>query len=194
MVFTSKQDLRVHYKQVRRSLSRSERIAIDARVMETVCSLACYREARELYTYISCEYEIDTYALCRRAWQDGKTIIVPKCVPHTRKMEWYRIDSFDQLEWGSYGVMEPITEHVSAVSPYGSGTSLAIVPGLVFDMRGYRLGYGGGFYDVFLASFDGISIGLTRSMQRITKIPFLDPYDEAVDIVVYGSGYDFFTR
>ena len=81
----------------------------------------------------------------------------------TRKMRWYRVESLDGLVRSRYGVDEPAEDPAFEVDPSQSENAVALVPGLEFDRQGYRLGYGGGFYDTFLSAFPGVSVGLCRS-------------------------------
>ena len=100
---------------------------------------------------------------------------------------WYRVDSLDSLR-------RELVRHQGApphenreVVPGSAPGHVAIVPGLAFDCQGFRLGYGGGFYDVFLAGFPGVSIGLCRERQlcaSLDDLGVIDPHDRRVDFVV----------
>lgn len=80
-------------------------------------------------------------------------------------MRWFRVESFDGLVKSRFGVEEPVPDEACELVPGSAGCEVALVPGFTFDAQGHRLGYGGGFYDTFLADFKGISIGLCRRAQ-----------------------------
>ena len=97
------------------------------------------------------------------------------------------MDSLDCLERSSFGVEEPPADPAREVTPRDFHTPVALVPGLAFDREGYRLGYGGGFYDTFLPTFPGTSMGLCRAAQLADHLPHED-YDMPVDEVVTEHG------
>ena len=117
-----------------------------------------YRVAKTLLIYISVGSEVETEAIMHRATADGKRVAVPLCRTDTCTMEAYAIDSFDELEPGSYGIPEPKIHGGCPISK--DEIDLIIVPGLGFDECGFRMGYGKGYYDRYLKDFKGISIGL----------------------------------
>ena len=103
-------------------------------------------------------------------------------------MEWYAIDGFENLEASAFGVEEPAADPARRIPvPGGEGAlAVALVPGFAFDASGYRIGYGGGFYDVFLPTFGGVSLGLCRKAQ-LSDVPVpRDGHDVAVDEVIAG--------
>lgn len=107
---------------------------------------------------------------------------LPRCTG-PRVLRWYRVTSFEGLEKSRYGIWEPPEDPVSEVAPNGSAPSLAIVPGLSFDACGMRLGYGGGYYDAFLASFPGVAIGICFSCQLLPSLSacgLAEPHDRPV--------------
>ena len=131
--------------------------------------------------------EVNTRELIGRAWDEGKRVALPRVVPHTRQMRWFEVTSIDCLEVGSFGIEEPPLEGCLELDPAGEATDVALVPGLCFDDAGHRMGYGGGFYDAFLAVFRGRSLGLARPFERVGELAFLEPHDRAVDVVVSGE-------
>lgn len=150
--------LREKYKQWRRDLTKAEKYDADTRILERVCDLWQYQRNDTVLTYVSTAIEVDTIALIKRAWADGKRVAVPRCVPGTREMEFFYIESMDQLSAGTFGVLEPIPERCELLTDVSKG--LCLVPALSYDWRGFRLGYGKGYYDRFLARFEGNMVGL----------------------------------
>lgn len=184
-----KTELRRQFRRVRAELSPSDRTVIDAAICERLSSTAEYQAARVVLCYVSFGAEVDTRPLIERAWADGKVVAAPRCVPGTRDMEWYRITSFDGLLRSAFGVQEP-DPHTMPQLDADVAPSLVVVPGLTFDASGFRLGYGGGFYDVFLSTFHGAAVGLCREAQLSASLPdagVIDAHDRRVDAVVTES-------
>ena len=179
-----KDALRAQFKRVRSAIPAQERARIDSEIARRVQELPEYAQADALLPYLSFGSEVDTRALIRDAWEQGKVVVLPRCVPGTRRMEWHRVDSFDGLVTSSFGVEEPADDPATLVQPDDFTAPVVLVPGLTFDAQGYRMGYGGGFYDVFLSRFSGISVGLCRSCQQSERIECRDEYDLPVGIVV----------
>ena len=110
-----------------------------------------WREARLVLTYVSFGSEVDTHALMQAARSAGKQVAVPRCRRPIRSTSM--ISSEDDLGPGLRGLMEPSPDCGRPLTPPQMVGSLYIVPGLVFDADGYRIGYGGGYYDRFLAFY-----------------------------------------
>ncbi len=180
-----KRGLRRRYKEVRSALGKDGRARRDAAIAGGVTRLPEYLAADTVLTYLSVGDEVDTRAIVRDAWARGKAVALPWCVPGTRRMRWFYVSSLDGLVRSSFGVEEPVPDPAREVDPKAGSRALAIVPGLAFDERGYRMGYGGGFYDVFLAEFAGASVGLCREPQMSPVGALaLDEHDVPVDVVV----------
>lgn len=181
-----KSDMRARLRRVRASIPADERARIDEAIAQGFLSTPAYGQAVVIQAYLSLGAEVDTRQIIARAWADGRTVALPRCVPHTRRMEWHVVEGLDALVRSPFGVDEP-ADDPSTLLPEGAGPAVAIVPGLTFDAVGYRLGYGGGFYDTFLASFRGASVGLCREGQMsdgLASLGILDVHDRAVDVVV----------
>lgn len=118
----------------------------------------------------------------------AKVVALPRVVPGTRAMRWFSVDSLEGLERSPFGVEEPPADAAREVFPAVLPLALALVPGLAFDAAGFRLGYGGGFYDTFLADFPGTTVGLCRTCQ-LSAVPLpRGPYDLPVGLVVTEGG------
>ena len=184
-----KKRLRVRMAGIREMLGPEGRAAADANIAAKVIEHPAYVEADMVFAYLSVGSEVDTRAIIRDAWVRGKTVAVPRCVPKTNLMDWYRIEDFEGLESGSFGIEEPPADPERLVDVPGPETgvkAVALVPGYTFDAQGYRLGYGGGFYDVFLPTFGGTSLGLCRSAQFSPDPIPCHELDIPVDVVVMG--------
>lgn len=176
----TKDELRKKYKMLRVNMSEDERSAYDRKIAENLTSLYQYKNARTILTYISIGIEVDTRLLIKKALDDGKYVAVPKCTDDCG-LDFYFINSTDDLETGSFGLFEPNTDRCRKVKNYKD--CLCIVPGMSFDVSGYRIGYGKGYYDRFLSEFTGATVGLCYSNCVRWKLP-RGFYDRSVDIVV----------
>ena len=135
--------LREKYRDIRRSLSPDEKLETDAQIRQRLMKLYQYKNARVVMTYVSKGNETDTLELIRAALLDGKQVSVPRCVEGSYEMRFYYINSLQQLEKSSFGVYEPVEELCKLQKNFRN--SICIVPGLAFDSRGFRLGYGKGY-------------------------------------------------
>lgn len=185
----AKEELRRDMKALRENLGADARTRIDVAIATKLRELPQYAIAPLVLTYLSVGSEVDTREIIRNAWDDGKTIAIPRCVPGSRAMEWHAIESFDGLERKAFGIEEPPANPQTLVSPaQPDSLSIALVPALSYDAFGFRLGYGGGYYDTFLPGFPGISIGLCRNAQMSTTPLPTDVHDVAVAFVLTESG------
>ena len=182
-----KKELRKRFRTIRKELGEERRSELDARIEENLASLPEFAETDVLLAYLDFGPEVCTRGIIQRAWEAGKTVALPWCVPGTHEMRWFKVTSFDDLVRSSLGVEEPrpLDENEQLL---GTGQRMmALVPGLTFDATGYRLGYGGGFYDTFLAKFDGVSVGLCREVQLSQDLiaeGIIDAHDLPAQLVV----------
>ena len=182
-----KKELRRKFRTIRKELGEDGRAALDARIEDNLAALPEFAETDVLLAYLNFGPEVRTRGIIQRAWDAGKVVALPWCVPGTHEMRWFRITSFDGLVKSSLGVEEPepLDENEQLL---GTGEAmLVLVPGLTFDAAGYRLGYGGGFYDTFLAKFDGVSVGLCREAQYSEDLVaegIIDAHDLPAQLVV----------
>lgn len=179
--------LRAHFKRVRRELGEARRTAADVRIEANVLALPAFVEAEVLLAYLDFGSEVRTRGIIQAAWDAGKVVALPWCVPGTHEMRWYRVTSFDALVRSPLGVEEPVPDPANEQLLDTGQRMLALVPGLTFDAAGYRLGYGGGFYDTFLAGFRGVSVGLCRETtlsRDLRAVGVIDEHDLPVDLVV----------
>jgi 5-formyltetrahydrofolate cyclo-ligase len=140
-----------------------------------------WRTSRTIAVTVSNFPEVDTWQVIRKGWQEGKRILVPKCVPNNKKLDFYYLDSFGDLEKVFYGLFEPApTKNILADS---DEIDLVIVPGLAFMKSGYRLGFGGGYYDRFLENFQGMTLSLAFQEQLIDEVP-VEHFDIPVAAIV----------
>ena len=113
--------------------------------------------------------EVDTWQLIREGWNQGKRITTPKCIPASKEMVFRQIQGFNELESAYFGLFEPIEQMTDEVVK--DDIDLLIVPGLIFNRKGFRVGFGGGYYDRYLKGYEGATLSLAFSMQLRDQIP-----------------------
>ena len=145
----------------RDALSIEERASRSARICEFAEGLVSFRHADIVLLYAPIKSEIDVMPIAVSALEKGKKVAFPRCDKETRTMKFHFITSFDDFEIGAYGIREP-KEELPIFDPKDpQGVAVCFLPGLAFDAYGYRLGYGKGYYDKFLNSYSGCTIGVT---------------------------------
>lgn len=139
----TKQELR--QRNLRKRAQLANRAAFDEKIHKCFLAQPFYREARVIMTYLSYKSEVDTHRLIKKMLADGKTLCAPVCAPKG-KMEAFCFHDFRSLAPSEKGILEPAKNKL--VPP--EEIDLILVPGCAFQKNGYRLGYGGGYYDRFL--------------------------------------------
>ena len=149
----------------------------DQSLIQRLRSLPAYQEASIMATYLSFLHEVDTSFLIDAAQADGKQVVIPKTYPKGR-MEFVAYDP-QKLKQTAFGLLEP-EEGSQAIDQ--SDIDLIHVPGVAFQKDGYRLGYGGGYYDRYLADFDGATVSTIYACQEVDFLPA--PHDIPVQEVL----------
>ncbi len=177
-----KSELRKNAREKREKISDKE--TKNANIAESLFNLEMYKNAKKVLIYVSLRNEIETYEIITNALNLGKKVAVPYCKDSNGNMDFYLINSLTQLETGSFNVREPKTDECEMLSDFSD--SFLIVPGMMFDEQGFRLGYGKGYYDRFLSRFNSISAGLCYDEMLVDSVP-RDEYDKSVDIIITQS-------
>lgn len=176
-----KQDIRKIIKRKREEIDKQIKKELDLRIMNNFFNSDYINKSNVIFIYVNMESEINTVDIITRLLNMGKRIAVPKVLPGNKEMVALEIKSLSDLnESGAFGILEPdITK-----KDVGDEVDLIILPGLAFDKRGYRIGYGGGFYDRFLQRYNNVKrVSLCYNFQIIENIPEED-FDEAIDIII----------
>ena len=176
-----KMNLRKKFRTYRENLDKEKKQFMDEKILQKISILNVYKSSCIVFTYVSKDIEVDTYKLMEKSWADGKKVAVPRCKPETKEMDFYIINSFDDLEKATFGLLEPITSKCEKVTDFSEG--VCIVPGFCFDNMGFRLGYGHGYYDRFLQNFKGTTIGICYVGSILPKLPH-GRFDKPVDILL----------
>ncbi|NLB37575.1 MAG: 5-formyltetrahydrofolate cyclo-ligase [Clostridiales bacterium] len=173
--------LRTQFKSIRAAYSPEKKEKLDIKITNRLMNIWKFREADLIYCYVSFGIEVDTRSIIDISLEKGKRLAVPRCVDGKRELEFYTIKSISELKPGAFGVLEPESRAENKITDLNSG--LCIVPALSFDSKGFRLGFGKGYYDRFLSEFEGDSVGLCYSDCVVDKLPH-GKYDKNVDILV----------
>ena len=168
-----KSELRKQVLHEMKAISRTQKVTMDLALTERLLQHPFYQEAKVIATYLSFPHEFQTQELIEQALKEGKKVLIPKTYPKGR-MDFVVYDP-QQLVKTSFGLLEPQgdLEVVDA-----SQIDLIHVPGLAFTTEGYRIGYGGGYYDRYLEHFTG------HSMSTIYPCQIQDFNPESHDIPV----------
>lgn len=175
-----KSELRAKHRRLRKNCPPNVKAELDCKLFEKFIELDEYKSCKVLFLFVSSEIEVDTSKILSKAWSDNKRVALPRCKDKYGNMDFCFVSSAEQLEKGSYGIMEP-TQECELVSDYSEG--LCVVPALCFDMFGYRIGFGKGYYDRFLENFGGIAVGLCYSKCIEHNLP-KNMHDKPVDILI----------
>ncbi|MBQ3356519.1 MAG: 5-formyltetrahydrofolate cyclo-ligase [Oscillospiraceae bacterium] len=136
-----------------------------------------YRAAKTLYVYLSANREVRTDGIVAQARKDGKRVCAPRVCGS--ELRFFSLDDNTKLRTGAFGILEPVNGQ-EADDP----TALVLLPGLAFDRTGHRLGYGGGYYDRFLArEKDHPTVALCYGFQLLAAIE-AEPHDVPADAVL----------
>ena len=181
-----KNDIREKYKALRMAITPEKKAEMDARICDSFVKLATYRYASVLLMYSPKSDEVNVLPIAERALADGKKIAFPRCIPETHDMQYHYITSLDQLKKGTYGLLEP-TADMPVYDRESTAPSACIVPALVYDKGGYRLGYGKGYYDRYLGGYIGSKVGMIYSDYIIDALP-RGRFDLSVDFIVTEKG------
>ena len=176
-----KSELRKQVLHEMKAISRTQKVTMDLALTERLLQHPFYQEAKVIATYLSFSHEFQTQGLIEKALRDGKKVLIPKTYPKGR-MDFV-VYHPQQLVKTSFGLLEPQgdLEVVDA-----SQIDLIHVPGLTFSTDGYRIGYGGGYYDRYLEQFSGHTLSTVYPCQVQDFIP--ENHDIPVEEVLIDEG------
>lgn len=178
-----KKALRSEIKHAIKMLNMDDCIQMDAKIREQVTSFSEYQNADTIFCFVGTKDEIDTAPILTHVLQSRKRLGVPKCIGKGI-MEVYEIQGLQDLVLGSYGILEP-KDGLPMIAP--ETIDLALIPCLSCNESGWRLGYGGGFYDRYLTRTKAKRVVLCRSSLMREDIP-AEPYDLKMDYVITEKG------
>ncbi len=173
----TKSELRKIYSDRRAALP--DQSANDEFLCARIAETEAFRNCKTVLLYHPIGNETNVLPLMDMAVSQNKRVAFPKCDKATHKMTFYYTSSLDELNKGAYNIPEPTTAQA-----FRGEASVCIVPALAFDRSGNRLGYGGGYYDRFLADYTGVSIAPVRDGFLSDELLPSDEYDRSCDILI----------
>lgn len=179
-----KNQIRSLYKKKRRALNNKDRKSMDEMAFKNLIATVDYKKSKDIFAFVSTDEEIDSHKFIDYAIKDNKRIYVPITKRANENMRFSRLRDLGHLVKGNFNIYEPGKEYIDYVDH--EIAELVLVPGLAFDKNGYRIGYGGGFYDSFFQELSGpyTKIGYCYSIQLTDLDLNIDHHDIAVDYVI----------
>ncbi|WP_144550894.1 5-formyltetrahydrofolate cyclo-ligase [Bacillus mycoides] len=163
------------------SLPKEQHKTLSEQIVFSLYEQKEWKDAQTIGITLSMENEVNTYAIIEQAWREGKKVAVPKCNRETRTMTFRQITNFDQLETVYMNLREPIPALTVEVEV--NEMELLFVPGVAYTRRGERIGYGGGYYDRYLAEYEGKTLSLAFDFQMVNYIP-TESFDQNVQKII----------
>jgi len=174
-----KKELRRQIREQKRAMTEAQIVTASEKLGQLFADSELYRQAKTIYGYLPYNQEVRTVPMLQRALADGKRVAVPKV--YGEEMKFIYLTDLSRVEAGYAGIPEPVDDGPVADDP----TALVLMPGLAFDRHGRRIGYGGGFYDRFLAKEPNHpTLALCYSFQMVEAIPTED-FDVPVNCVLW---------
>lgn len=178
----NKQQLRKKTVQKRKQLSLSSVKQKSNSIKKKLFSLEIFHTASSVLFYVSYDNEVDTHEMIKECLAMRKTVIVPKVLLDTQTLLLSRLQRWEDLEKGCYGILEPKQSQIQDVNI--NTLDLIIVPGIAFDINKNRIGHGKGYYDKLLYQNENIpTIGLAFECQLVDVIDNED-HDVKIDILI----------
>lgn len=155
---------------------------IDEVIKRKLKGSSFYKSSKNIFIYVGFKSEINTIEFIKEFLEEGKRVYIPRTDVKSRIMEAVEITSLSNLERSNYGILEPKKDK-RAINK--SELDLIIFPGLAFDKKGYRIGYGAGYYDKFTKGLNDkiLKVALCYDFQMIDKIPY-EAHDAKVDYII----------
>lgn len=175
----TKEAVRKSMRFFRKNMAEDERKEKDALIRKNLYGLAVFQNACYFFPFVSYGTEVDTQSIIRKLLEEGKQVAVPKVCG--KEMDFYDIRSFDDLEKGPMGILEPVTNEIVEVKE-----GVMLIPGLAFDVSKRRVGYGGGYYDRYFERIccgQVTKIGIAYDFQVVDYLE-TEHFDRTVDLIV----------
>lgn len=174
-----KKELRSTIRERKRAMTEEEIASRSEKLGQLFAQSEAYKAAKTIYGYLPYNQEVRTVPMLEQALKDGKRVAVPKV--YGDEMKFLYLDDLSQVEKGYAGIPEPIADGPVA----DDDTALVLMPGLAFDPAGHRIGYGGGFYDKFLAAEPNHpTLALCYEFQMLPEL-HTEEHDIPVDTVLW---------
>ena len=174
-----KKELRRTIRERKRAMTEEEIVSRSEKLGQLFAQSQAYKAAKTIYGYLPYNQEVRTVPMLEQALKDGKKVAVPKV--YGDEMKFLYLDDLSKVSKGYAGIPEPIADEPVA----DDETALVLMPGLAFDPAGHRIGYGGGFYDKFLAAEPNHpTLALCYEFQMLPEL-HTEEHDIPVDTVLW---------
>lgn len=174
-----KKELRRTIREKKRAMTEDEIESRSAKLAQLLYASEAYRNAKTIYGYLPYNQEVRTVPMLEQALRDGKRVAVPKVFGD--EMKFLYLEDLTKVAKGYAGIPEPIADEPEA----RDDSALVLMPGLAFDPQGHRIGYGGGFYDKFLAAEPNHpTLALCYDFQLLPELE-TEEHDIPVDTVLW---------
>lgn len=181
MITEQKAEIRARLKQIRAAIPADDRQKLSLAITGKILDLGAIRRSQHIFIYISCDSEVGTHDLINELLKQGKNLAVPKIIDSDH-MEAVAFNDWDELETGQLGILTP-----KSSEPMAGKFDIVITPGLGFTTKGYRIGYGRGYYDKWFATHHvQQKIAVTFDAQIIKTLPVTE-FDVPVNMIVTES-------
>ncbi len=176
-----KEKLRKDKLNLRKNLTLEEKEVFSEKIIERLKKSNIFQEAKSIMLYCSHQNEVDLNELIKHSLKKNKEVILPTINKKLEALESYQLNCLSEFITGPYSIIEPNKKNKE---PYLDKIDLILIPGIVFDKRGNRIGYGHGFYDKFLLEMtDSIKIGIAYDFQIIKQIKE-NHHDVSMDFII----------
>ncbi|BAU29884.1 5-formyltetrahydrofolate cyclo-ligase [Aneurinibacillus soli] len=179
----------------RATMEAEERQMKSDAVVRHLLAMPEIQEAERIFTFLSFGDEVNLDTFVDACVESGKQIYIPKTDPTSKQMTLYRFKDWGDLVSGPYGIREPGVTRAGAWCWQGEEFHAIIVPGVAFTPSGLRMGYGGGYYDRFLAALSKkpLLAAVCFDVQMVDSLPF-EPHDSRVDRIITEQGVTICSR
>jgi 5-formyltetrahydrofolate cyclo-ligase len=181
MMMQSKHEWRTNMKIKLKQIRDDEKVQLDQQILDHLYTYEPYLKAETIGLTVAKKDEINTKKIIEKAWTCKKRVAVPKCNPETKQMTFHYLTAWDQLESVYFGLEEPRPDETEICPP--EEIDLLLVPGLIFDRSGFRIGFGGGFYDRYLKRYKNATVSLAYHFQLVEKVP-TETFDLPVETII----------
>ncbi|MBB6448872.1 5-formyltetrahydrofolate cyclo-ligase [Geomicrobium halophilum] len=176
-----KKEIRTYIGQHFQTMTSDEREKRGRLLHEELYSDKIWKDAGVIATTIDTYREVPTRDLIERAWAENKQVVIPKTEVKSHALMFYSLSSFSKLKQMGHGLLEPDPARCAFVPE--DELDLVIVPGVAFNVAGYRIGFGGGYYDRFLGCYKGPTVSFAFSFQMFSRLP-IESHDIPVQRIV----------
>ncbi|HAS73649.1 MAG TPA: 5-formyltetrahydrofolate cyclo-ligase [Clostridiales bacterium UBA8960] len=183
----TKKALRSDIIKKRQSIDERVRVNAPAIILDKLLSMPEFTHANVISSFVSFRDELEMNAINTFIIAKHKTLLLPYIDSNPKKMVFYKVEDLSQLVKNDFGIFEPDPSIHKRFDP--QEIECVLTPGVAFDMRGFRLGYGGGFYDKFFSEIKKTTpkIGVAYEMQFVETLP-VEEYDQPITHLVTETG------